>query len=170
MVFAFTGPNIVASQQPEKANKTYIPLQNKDWMLRTSVGSAGVSDIISGCNFHQGKQKGILGASVDVVFPSQPKALKITDNHKDVRSCQMHGTIRPLRDISKEEVCGVNRNPADFTIPEAGNMYMIRGGDLKFIKDYLVSRVGGFDGQRRHGLKLTASKRQAVGQGPMVFP
>lgn len=170
MPSAYYGPNIVTAKQPEKAYRACIPQQNKDWMVRTTVGSAGVSDIISGCNLHQGKQKGILGASVDVVFPLQPKALKITENHKDVGPCQMHGTIRPLRDISKEEVCSVNENPADFTIPEAGNKYMIRGGDLKFSKDYLVSRVGGFDGQRRHGLKLTASKRQDVCRAPTAFP
>lgn len=168
MVVGFTGPNIVTSQQHKKANKTYM--QNKDWMVRTPLGTAAVSDMIRGCNIHQGKQKGILGSSVDVVFPSEPKPLKITETCKDVGSCQMHGTIRPLRVISKEEVCIVNRNPADFTIPEAGNLYMIRGGDLKFSKDYLVSRVGGFDGQMRHGLKLKALKRQAVGRGPTVFP
>ncbi|KAL8113553.1 protein EMBRYONIC FLOWER 1 isoform X2 [Apium graveolens] len=170
MPSAYYGPNIVTSRQPEKANKIFIPQQNKDWMVRTPVGANGVSDIISGCNLHQGKQKGIISASVDVVFPMLPKALKITENHKDVGSCQMHGTIRPLRDISKEEVCNVNRNPADFTIPEAGNMYMIHGGDLKFNKDYLVSRVGGYDGITRHGLKLIAPNRQAVGRGPTVFP
>ncbi|KAK1375822.1 hypothetical protein POM88_032015 [Heracleum sosnowskyi] len=167
MPSAYYGQNIVTSQQPEKAKKTNIPQQNNNWMVRTPVVSAGVSDMISGCNLHQGKQKGILGASVDVVFPLQPKALKITEN--GMGSCQMHGTIRPLRDISKEEGCSVNQNPADFTIPDAGNKYMIRGGDLKFSKDYFVSRVGGFDGQRRHGLKLTASKRQAVGPAPTVF-
>ncbi|KAL1829367.1 hypothetical protein ACET3Z_007779 [Daucus carota] len=170
MPSAYYGPNIVTCQQPVKANKTYIPQQSKDWMFRTSVGTAGASDMIRGSNLHQGKQKGILGATVDLVFPAQPKALKITENQKDVGSRQMHGTIRPLRDISKEEVCSVNRNPADFSSPEAGSRYMIRGGDLKFSKDYLVSRVGGFRGPRRHGSKLTASKRQAVGRAPTAFP
>lgn len=47
-----------------------------------------------------------------------------------------HGTQEtpvPLNVISGNS-CMVNRNPADFTTPETGNVYMIRGEDLKFEK------------------------------------
>ncbi|XP_012571668.1 protein EMBRYONIC FLOWER 1 isoform X2 [Cicer arietinum] len=42
-------------------------------------------------------------------------------------------TSVPLK-ITSGVSCMVNRNPADFTVPETGNVYMIRGEDLKFEK------------------------------------
>ncbi|KAL2346916.1 hypothetical protein Fmac_000916 [Flemingia macrophylla] len=42
-----------------------------------------------------------------------------------------HETPVPYKIISGNS-CMVNRNPADLTIPETGNIYMIRGEDLKF--------------------------------------
>ncbi|CAJ1973875.1 unnamed protein product [Sphenostylis stenocarpa] len=44
-----------------------------------------------------------------------------------------HETPLPCKIISGN-TCMVNRNPADLTIPETGNIYMIRGEDLKFEK------------------------------------
>lgn len=52
------------------------------------------------------------------------------------RKLQVHGiheTSVPFKIISGNS-CMVNRNPADFTMPETGNIYMIRGEDLKFEK------------------------------------
>lgn len=145
---ASTGQDIVKSQWPEKAKKAYLPQQNKDWRSRTTVGTSGVPDIVGDCNPRQDKQKGILGASAEVVFPLQHNVLKITENQINMSSCHKHGTLMPLINMSKEEVCIVSRNPADFSIPEAGNIYMIGSGDLKFSKDFSC-RYRGFDGQRR---------------------
>lgn len=49
------------------------------------------------------------------------------------RRLEIHGTHTsvPLKTTSGIS-CTVNRNPAEFTVPEAGNVYMIRGEDLKF--------------------------------------
>ena len=66
----------------------------------------------------------------------------------NVSSCHKHGTNMRWKDMSKHEVCVVSRNPADFSISEAGNIYMIGSGDPKFSKDF-SSRYRGFDGQRR---------------------
>lgn len=46
-----------------------------------------------------------------------------------------HETPVPYKIISGN-TCMVNRNPADLTIPETGNIYMIRGEDLKFEKSF----------------------------------
>ncbi|CAL8992105.1 unnamed protein product [Prunus brigantina] len=54
-----------------------------------------------------------------------------------------NGTMKPLN-ISKSSICSINRNPADFNMPEVGNGYMIRSEDLKFGKQIPFSR--------RHGL------------------
>ncbi|KAK4277010.1 hypothetical protein QN277_015081 [Acacia crassicarpa] len=43
------------------------------------------------------------------------------------------GTSMPVRnDSSGSNICTINRNPADFTLPDPGNVYMIKGEDLKF--------------------------------------
>ncbi|KAK1370220.1 hypothetical protein POM88_036312 [Heracleum sosnowskyi] len=147
MPSALIGQDIVKSQRLEKAKKASLPQQNKDWRSRT-VGMSGVQDMIHNFNPGQDKQKGVLGASAEVVFPVQRNAPKVTENQKNVSSCHLHGTIVPLKDMSKEEACIVSRNPADFSIPEAGNIYMIGSGDLKFSKDFSC-RYRGFNGQRR---------------------
>lgn len=110
---------------------------------------SGVPNIFRDCNSGQDKQKGILGASAEVVFPVQRNAPKVTENQKNLSSCHMHGIIMPSKDMSKDPVCMHSRNPADFSIPEAGNIYMIGSGDLKFSKDFSC-RYRGFNGQKRH--------------------
>ncbi|XP_028781289.1 protein EMBRYONIC FLOWER 1 [Neltuma alba] len=42
------------------------------------------------------------------------------------------GTSVPVRNSSGSNTCSINRNPADFTVPDARNVYMIKGEDLKF--------------------------------------
>ncbi|KAK7282995.1 hypothetical protein RIF29_12169 [Crotalaria pallida] len=44
-----------------------------------------------------------------------------------------HETLLPVT-VTLGNSCMVNRNPADFTIPETGNTYMINGENLKFEK------------------------------------
>ncbi|KAJ1396407.1 hypothetical protein SESBI_32626 [Sesbania bispinosa] len=58
------------------------------------------------------------------------------------RKLEVHGTREtpvPFKIISGNS-CMLNRNPADFTIPETGNIYMIRGEDLKFEKSIPKSK------------------------------
>ncbi|TKY74568.1 EMBRYONIC FLOWER 1 [Spatholobus suberectus] len=50
-----------------------------------------------------------------------------------------HETSVPYKIIPGNS-CMVNRNPADLTIPETGNIYMIRGEDLKFEKSIPKNR------------------------------
>lgn len=42
------------------------------------------------------------------------------------------GTSMPVRKSSGSNICSINRNPADFTVPDPGNVYMIKGEELKF--------------------------------------
>ncbi|XP_068480919.1 protein EMBRYONIC FLOWER 1 isoform X2 [Phaseolus vulgaris] len=51
-----------------------------------------------------------------------------------------HETPVPCK-IIPGNTCMVNRNPADLTIPETGNIYMIRGEDLKFEKSIPRNRL-----------------------------
>ncbi|XP_017239175.2 protein EMBRYONIC FLOWER 1 isoform X2 [Daucus carota subsp. sativus] len=142
----------------QRANLIEKPFFPQNQLLKVYSGSetaafksspgAGPSLSTTGKNPLQDKQIGILGASAEFAFPIQPNALKVTENQKNMRSCHIHGAIVSLKDISMEEVCIVSKNPAEFTVPEPGNFYMIDSEDLKFSKDF-SSRYRGFDGQRR---------------------
>lgn len=104
-------------------------------VLRTSCQSFPV----------QNKQKGI-------VYPSDT-------NFMDLETRCMNGTVFPIKSISKNEICTLNRNPADFSIPEAGNEYMISGKDLKFgKKGYSKGRSGLNNGDGRKRQRVTKLK------------
>ncbi|KAL9400204.1 hypothetical protein Peur_009165 [Populus x canadensis] len=92
------------------------------------------------------------GASDSSMFPLPFRALEKPNKHK-LESPASNRTVHAHKSSSETEVCSVNRNPADFTVPEAGNMYMIAGEDLKFEKE--VPFVNG-----SRSLKLDGPKRQ----------
>ncbi|KAI9097619.1 hypothetical protein K1719_025390 [Acacia pycnantha] len=50
------------------------------------------------------------------------------------RKLEVHGSCVTLPLSKDSNSCSINRNPADFTLPDMGNIYMIRGEDLKFEK------------------------------------
>lgn len=58
--------------------------------------------------------------------------------------------------VEELHICSLNRNPADFSIPEAGNEFTIRGGDFKFGKQ--ISKRGR---PRLRMMKLQAIKESA---------
>lgn len=168
MLSTYYGQDFVRSQEPEKAKRSYLSSLNKDWRSRKPVGTSGISDPIHDFNPRQNKQKGIIGASDNVVIPLQSRILQNSTSYIDLGACHMHGTIGPLESISKTGICTVNRNPADFSIPDAGNVYMIQGEDLRFgKKDYFRSKTGGVDGRKRQRVtKLAAPKECPLIQAP----
>ncbi|KAF2286966.1 hypothetical protein GH714_036379 [Hevea brasiliensis] len=69
--------------------------------------------------------------------------------------------VHPNKSSSETGVCSVNRNPADFTVPESGNLYMISGEDLKFGKLVPLSNGNGSTklvGRKKRPKKLPAVK------------
>ncbi|KOM28644.1 hypothetical protein LR48_Vigan561s003400 [Vigna angularis] len=85
---------------------------------------------------------------------SLQRKLKVNGNHETPVPCK----------IISGNTCMVNRNPADLTIPETGNIYMIRGEDLKFEKSIPRNRLRfpipyGYKQQRN--LKGTRMKEHA---------
>ncbi|XP_030452519.1 protein EMBRYONIC FLOWER 1 isoform X2 [Syzygium oleosum] len=72
-------------------------------------------------------------------------------------------TIWPPRCSSEPGICTINRNPADFSSPEAGNIYTIGRNDLKFEKKVRFPKKSGLanlDGlKEKSGMKLTAGFR-----------
>ncbi|XP_010541262.1 PREDICTED: protein EMBRYONIC FLOWER 1-like [Tarenaya hassleriana] len=75
----------------------------------------------------------LLGASDSMMLPLK---FHTTDYAKKTKaktqSC--NASALPPKSNSGPIMCSMNRNPADFTIPEPGNIYMIKGEDLKFRK------------------------------------
>lgn len=69
--------------------------------------------------------------SSSVVLPSQPHVKESAPKQKS-ETCNNASTSCAPESSSRTEICSINRNPADFSVPEAGNVFMIRGVDLKF--------------------------------------
>ncbi|KAJ7965974.1 Protein EMBRYONIC FLOWER 1 [Quillaja saponaria] len=75
------------------------------------------------------------------------------------------GALQPPKIGSESDICSVNRNPADFTMPEPGNVYMIKGEDFKFGNSVRSgNRLGliSLRGSKQHiNLKRTNKKEHA---------
>lgn len=165
MPSAYNVQEFARPQEADKAKRSFSPSQNKDWISRKPATTSGVSDTIRDSNPRQRKQKGIIGASDAVVFPLQRQS---SISYMDPEASHMNGTIRPLTSITETLNCVVNKNPADFSTPDAGNEYMIRVEDLRLRKkDYCGSKTGGVDGRKRQRVpKFTAPKVHVQRQRP----
>ncbi|GFS44911.1 embryonic flower 1 [Actinidia rufa] len=102
--------------------------------LQKSASTSGISHRGHESKPIQDKKTGIMGASNAKVLPLQRYTIEDSTTCIDLEAYSMNGTVFPARSVSKNEVCSLNRNPADFSIPETGNPYMISGKDLKFGK------------------------------------
>ncbi|KAE9588141.1 putative protein EMBRYONIC FLOWER 1 [Lupinus albus] len=71
------------------------------------------------------------GVSKQFRWPNLERKLKEVVSRMDV--CDTQGTSGPSNTIS-ENLCMLNRNPADFTLSVEWNAYTINGEDLKFEK------------------------------------
>ncbi|XP_010519894.1 PREDICTED: protein EMBRYONIC FLOWER 1-like isoform X2 [Tarenaya hassleriana] len=76
----------------------------------------------------------ILGASDSMMLPLKFHTTDYAKKNKaKAQSC--NASALPMKSNGGTTImCSMNRNPADFTIPEPGNIYMRRGEDLKFRK------------------------------------
>ncbi|XAR69303.1 hypothetical protein NMG60_11000839 [Bertholletia excelsa] len=145
----FTG-HVVSSRSEEKGKAV---LQNRGHRLQKPESLNGISYSDHYYNPIQNKKKGLSDASKTMF--SQLHTFEGSTSNIDLEASHMDGTGCPARGISQNEVCTVNRNPADFSIPEAGNEYMIRGQDLKFGK-----KIG--SSGRSGTINLDGRKRQRV--------
>ncbi|KAE8688993.1 Embryonic flower 1, putative isoform 2 [Hibiscus syriacus] len=122
--------------------------QNKNCRSKKNASSSSGLNTCRTCTVH-GLPKMVLGTSDFMMFRTQLQALVSANKQKrDGRT--MCGTLFHPKSGSENEICSINRNPADFCAPEARNIYMIRGEDLKFGRGTPSSGM----------VKLTGSKRQ----------
>ncbi|XP_068339493.1 protein EMBRYONIC FLOWER 1 isoform X1 [Pyrus communis] len=102
-------------------------------------------------------QKGIAMLGDSTMFPqhghnTEYPMLQKLDTHN------ANGAMRPPRSSPNSLICAINKNPAEFSLPEDGNEYMISGKDLKV-------------GKQRHGFiqvdqnKQPKKKKQTTGKG-----
>ncbi|KAF2304461.1 hypothetical protein GH714_031691 [Hevea brasiliensis] len=137
------------SQEKVKGEGFDSRTQNKGCRSQKSIGPGGNFGTNCGSIPVHSMQTMFFGAS-DSMFPLQFQGLEnLTKNKLEVPS----GTrpVHPHKSSSETGICSVNRNPADFSVPEAGNLYMIAGEDLKFGK--LVPFANGYGSNKLIGQK-----------------
>ncbi|KAM7493300.1 hypothetical protein LguiB_027909 [Lonicera macranthoides] len=111
------------SREQERERRSYLPPQNKG---RKSPKSDAPHKVLE-FNTSRDKQKGVVGPSKSRLFKDLTKSIDLEGSYR-------HGTVRPLKITSRSEMCTLNRNPAEFSVPERGNAYTIGGEDLRFPK------------------------------------
>ncbi|KAF5726191.1 protein EMBRYONIC FLOWER 1-like isoform X1 [Tripterygium wilfordii] len=119
------------SQENKKRKTSNSSAHNKGCGPQNSLSTGGGFGTGSGSVPARCKQKMFLGASDHIVFPTRFHGMQGSTN-SILEAPSATGTLRPLKRSSETEICSINRNPADFSLPEAGNLYTIGGEDLKF--------------------------------------
>ncbi|CAK9136395.1 unnamed protein product [Ilex paraguariensis] len=155
----------ISTRSQEQENRSSSPKEKTSHKAPQSVSASGVLQAIRDYISVQDKQKGIIGDSNCTVLPLKCHALQSSTKCCELGACSLPGSFWPMKNISKYDICSFNRNPADFSIPEAGNVYMICGEDLKFEKKKHSrdrSSSVNVDGRKRQRFtKLKAEKEHA---------
>ncbi|KAL5783274.1 hypothetical protein ACOSP7_008303 [Xanthoceras sorbifolium] len=138
------------SQEREKAKGSDSTSQNKGHRSHKSVLTGSGSGTNHGSSPVHSMTNMFLGASDSMVLPLQPYVMENATKHK-LEALNNTSTLWPLKRNSKTEICTVNRNPADFSMP--GDDYMIRGEDLKFRKPRFSENGSGLVKLERHKQK-----------------
>ncbi|KAB2072613.1 hypothetical protein ES319_A07G028300v1 [Gossypium barbadense] len=156
----FAGQFSIKSQEKEKNKCPDSQRQSKNHRSEKTISSnSGLNTTCGSIPVHS-MSKLALGTSDFTMFPMtlHPKESATKQKHK---ARTMIGTLFHPKSGSESGICLINRNPADFTVPEAGNMYMIGGEDLKFGREKAPSSglrklVG-----HKHERKLTVRKEHS---------
>ncbi|XVF35464.1 hypothetical protein REPUB_Repub18cG0148200 [Reevesia pubescens] len=144
----FTGQFSLKSREKEKKKCSDAQRQNKNSRSQKTVSSSSGLNTTCGSIPVHSMPKLVLGNSDFMMFPLQLHAIESATKQKQ-EARTMSGTLFHPKSGSGNEICCINRNPADFTVPEAGNMYMIGGEDLKFGREAPSSGLIKLAGQKR---------------------
>ncbi|XP_050366414.1 protein EMBRYONIC FLOWER 1 [Argentina anserina] len=136
----------------QKKENILSPAQNRGPISEKPLATYGGSG-----NNHttipvHGLPKGFLPVSGPMMFPLHYHTIANSRKHNPEAS-NANGTMKPPKTSVESPICCINRNPADFSMPDVGNGYMIRGEDLKVGKK--ISSV-----KRRGLFKVDQQKRQ----------
>ncbi|XP_022729179.1 protein EMBRYONIC FLOWER 1-like isoform X2 [Durio zibethinus] len=155
----FTGQFSLKSREKEKKKCSDSQRQNRNRRSQKTVfSSSGLNTTCGSIPVHS-MQKLVLGTSDFMMFPIQLHAIESATKQKQ-EARTMNGALFHPKSGSENKICCINRNPADFTVPEAGNMYMIGGEDLKFGREATSSGFVKLVGHKRQR-KLTVKKKHS---------
>ncbi|KAF8388962.1 hypothetical protein HHK36_025646 [Tetracentron sinense] len=144
----------------EKTKCSYSSTQTRGLRSHSSVSRSGSSGKNHESVPIHDLKKGFLFASDSMAFPLQYHSVEDLTTHGGFEVNKKDGTVWHGKSSCRTEICTVNRNPAEFTLPEAGNVYMIRGEDLKYrkmIPSWERPDLNNMDGHKRQKMmKLTA--------------
>ncbi|OMO91067.1 hypothetical protein COLO4_18677 [Corchorus olitorius] len=152
----FMGQFSLKPREKEKKKCSESQRQNRNRRSQKPVSSSGGLNTCGSIPAHS-MPKLVLGSTDFMLFPPFHSAESATKHKQEARA--MSTTLFHSKSGSENEICSINRNPADFTVPGAGNMYMIRGEDLKFRREASSSGLIKLVGQKRQK-KLTVRKDQ----------
>lgn len=151
--------------KPQVVDKGKLPVsasQYNNWTSGKSVNTSGASATIRDPNPHQVKRKGIFAPSDEVVFPW---------GKESTAPSQTNESIQDETNMLEETLhCVLNQNPADFSIPSAGNEYMIGAEDLRpQMNDCSRTPAVGADRRKRQRVsKFTAPPENAQSEPTSV--
>ncbi|KAG8487693.1 hypothetical protein CXB51_018076 [Gossypium anomalum] len=160
----FVGQISLKSREKEKNKCSDSQRQSKNHRSqKTSSSNSGLNTTCGSIPVHS-LPKLALGTTDFPMFPMtfHPKESATKQKHK-VHS--MSSTLFHPKSGSETGICRINRNPADFTVPEAGNKYMIGGEDLKFGREKAPSsglvKLVGHKRERKHAVRKEHSRNRA---------
>ncbi|KAK8523376.1 hypothetical protein V6N13_113317 [Hibiscus sabdariffa] len=126
----FTGQFSLKPREKEKKKSSDSQRQNKNHKSQNAVSSnIGLNTTCGSIPVHS-MPKMALGNSEFMIFPGKIHAMERATKQKQ-KAHTSGGTLFHPKSGSENGICSINRNPADFTVPGAGNMYMIGSEDLK---------------------------------------
>ncbi|KAK6273977.1 hypothetical protein POUND7_011060 [Theobroma cacao] len=155
----FTGQFSLKSREKEKKKCSDSQRQNRNRRSQKPASLSSGLNITCGSIPVHSMPKMVHDTSDFMMLPVQFHAMESATKHKQ-EAHTMSATLFHPKSGSENEICSINRNPADFTVPEAGNMYMIGGEDLKFGREAPSSGLIKLIGHKRQR-KLTGRKEQS---------
>ncbi|XP_051119383.1 protein EMBRYONIC FLOWER 1 [Andrographis paniculata] len=169
------------SEKNSFLNKPFTPCSHHPPPLNSNDTPTGIP-FLNTATYSQGSHCKNFPASLynGVGFPGGVESLKKPHPRGQVSSQEpvqskspyFGGAIPPSRETLSMGVCALNRNPADFTVPEAGNEYMISAKDLKARKrsNALKERVqhANVDGQKRQRARKIPAAGKSYRENSLV--
>lgn len=134
----------------EKSRKSYGPSRCSGSKLERFVSSSGLLSMTQGSPLEKGEQKRNQGTSSSRVLPQQDRyASKLFDLEGH------HSTARavPVKNNCESYICSLNRNPAEFSVPEEGNPF------TRTIKDPRMGKKSS-SRERSHNVDLNNKRKQ----------
>ncbi|RAL52926.1 hypothetical protein DM860_007694 [Cuscuta australis] len=121
------------SQEQEKSRSSYASSLLGVSKYQSPASLSSSRDMIHGSFPVREMPRGQLTLPPPITsFPFQDHMLETRHKYFDFGRGNVHGTVWPSKSMPESNICSLNQNPADFSIPEAGNVYTISWKDLKF--------------------------------------